>query len=203
MKAECDTKLKLLDAALRLMWEQSYGSVSVDHICKVAGVNKGSFYYFFPSKSDLTVAAMEANWQEKRPDIDRIFSSQSSTLQKLSDFAEYVYGSQQRKMEQVGKVCGCPYISIGSELGTQDENIRRKAEELIQRSCRYWEALIREGQGEGLIDPELCPKAVARDIYSYTLGLVMQARLVNSLEPLRGVKSGIERLLGVRAEVKV
>jgi TetR/AcrR family transcriptional repressor of nem operon len=46
-----------------MIWESSYGSVSVDDICTKAGVNKGSFYYAFKSKSDLAVAAFERHWE--------------------------------------------------------------------------------------------------------------------------------------------
>jgi AcrR family transcriptional regulator len=84
MKTECDTKQKLLDTAMQLIWEQSYGSVSVDHICERAGAKKGSFYHFFPSKSDLAVAAIDGHWQKLRPDLDRIFSSQTAPLERLA-----------------------------------------------------------------------------------------------------------------------
>ena len=67
MKQESDTKQKLLSVAMDLIWESSYGSVSVDDICTKAGVNKGSFYYAFKSKSDLAVAAFERHWETKRP----------------------------------------------------------------------------------------------------------------------------------------
>jgi TetR/AcrR family transcriptional regulator, transcriptional repressor for nem operon len=42
-----DMKERLTDAALDLMWENSYGTTSVDSICERAGAKKGSFYYFF------------------------------------------------------------------------------------------------------------------------------------------------------------
>src|SRR5437867_2977220 len=44
-----DMKKRLTDAALDLMWENSYGTTSVDAICERAGANKGSFYYYFKS----------------------------------------------------------------------------------------------------------------------------------------------------------
>src|SRR4029077_7109876 len=49
-----DMKKRLTDAALDLMWENSYGTTSVDSICERDGAKKGSFYYFFKSKSELT-----------------------------------------------------------------------------------------------------------------------------------------------------
>ena len=45
-----NAKERLLQVAFDLIWQQSYGAVSVDDICQRAKVKKGSFYYFFPLK---------------------------------------------------------------------------------------------------------------------------------------------------------
>ncbi len=71
MKPESESKRKLLETAMQMIWESSYGSVSVDDICTKAGVNKGSFYYAFKSKSDLAVAAFERHWENKQPMLDK------------------------------------------------------------------------------------------------------------------------------------
>ena len=42
-------KERLTEAALDLIWHNSYGATSVDAICERAGAAKGSFYYFFKS----------------------------------------------------------------------------------------------------------------------------------------------------------
>ena len=44
-------KARLTEAAMDLIWHNSYGATSVDAICERAGAKKGSFYYFFKSKS--------------------------------------------------------------------------------------------------------------------------------------------------------
>ena len=86
MKRDGDTKQKLLEVAWKLIWEQSYGSVGVDEICKQAGVTKGSFYFAFPSKSDLAVAAFEEHWQMKRPLLDSVFSSQVAPIAQFERY---------------------------------------------------------------------------------------------------------------------
>ena len=48
-----DAKVKLLSVAFDLIHENSYGAVGVEQICQRARVNKGSFYYFFKTKTDL------------------------------------------------------------------------------------------------------------------------------------------------------
>src|SRR6185436_12318602 len=116
MKRTSDAKDKLLRVAFELIWGNSYGGVSVDQICERARVNKGSFYHFFPSKADLTVAAYEAFWQEKRPDYDRIFSPQVPPLQRIEAWCQGIYSGQKEKFEKCGRVLGCPYACVGAEM---------------------------------------------------------------------------------------
>ena len=71
-----DAREKLLSVAFDLIHENSYGTVSVEQICPRAGVNKGSFYYFFKTKTDLVVAAYEEHWRLKLP-ITSAFSHRS------------------------------------------------------------------------------------------------------------------------------
>src|SRR5438105_4631699 len=66
-----NAKERLLKAAGDLIWEQSYGAVTVDAICERADVKKGSFYHFFASKAKLAVAVLEAHWESAKLDLDR------------------------------------------------------------------------------------------------------------------------------------
>ena len=52
-------KDRLIEAVLELLWTGSYGGTSVDQICERAGVKKGSFYHYFPSKSELAKAVID------------------------------------------------------------------------------------------------------------------------------------------------
>src|SRR5436190_13618282 len=85
-----DMKERLMDAAMDLLWENSYGSTSVDAICERAGAKKGSFYYFFKSKSELAATALEADWQKRRSDMDSIFSPTVPPLERFERYFGYV-----------------------------------------------------------------------------------------------------------------
>ena len=63
-----------MEAMQELIWTGSYGATTIDQICEKAGVKKGSFYYFFESKVELAVAALDEHWQMRRPELDAIFS---------------------------------------------------------------------------------------------------------------------------------
>src|SRR5271170_3964278 len=152
MKQESESKRKLLETAMELIWESSYGSVSVDDICTKAGVNKGSFYYAFKSKSDLAVAAFERHWEHKQPKLDKIFSPQVPPLERLDKYCQMIIDDQREKYASFGKMLGCPFCSIGCELSTQDEKIRLKAEQMSQRRLRYIESLVRDLAAAGYIE---------------------------------------------------
>lgn len=189
MKCECETRGKLLHVALRLIWEASYGSVSVDEICRQAGVNKGSFYYFFPSKSGLTVAAMEAHWEQRRAELDRIFSPEQPPLDRIAAYCDSLRERQAAKREQYGKVCGCPVVTLGAELSTQDEAIRQKTAEIMGRYIAYFESVARDVPG--LADPS----AAGRRLFAYTQGLLLQAKVHNDIAPLDEMEPGMLGLL--------
>ncbi len=193
MKPACDTREKLLHVALRLVWEASYGSVSVDDICRQAGVKKGSFYYFFPSKSDLTAAAMQMHWEEQKADLDAIFSPQRTASERISAYCDYTRSRQAAKREQYGKVCGCPMVTLGAELSTQDETIRRKTAEIMDGYVAYFASAARDLPGV----PD--PIAVGRCLFAYSQGLLLQAKVHNDLSPLNELKPGMLRFLEMQS----
>src|SRR5215467_1999570 len=106
-----DAKQKLMEAVTELIWTGSYGTTTIDQICEKAGVKKGSFYYFFDSKADLAVAAIDATWQELRVDLDSIFSATVPPLERLRRHCEYGNRMQAEMKEKCGRVLGCPMFS--------------------------------------------------------------------------------------------
>ncbi len=54
------TKEKLLEAAQTLMLSKGYPATTVDEICELSSVSKGSFYHLFDSKEELGLAVLEA-----------------------------------------------------------------------------------------------------------------------------------------------
>jgi TetR/AcrR family transcriptional repressor of nem operon len=99
---ERNTKLRLLEVAHDLIWESSYGSVSVDDICTKAVVKKGSFYHAFKSKSDLAVAAFEHHWQQNLPAIELTFSKQRPPLERLKCYCDRMVAGQIERTEHSG-----------------------------------------------------------------------------------------------------
>jgi TetR/AcrR family transcriptional regulator, transcriptional repressor for nem operon len=183
--SDADERLK--DAALALIWEESYGAVTIDDICNRAEVKKGSFYYFFDSKAELAVAALEKMWAtEWKPKLDQTFSSSVEPLVRLTTYLSNFYTSQVEAKARVGRVLGCPACSIGSEVSTQEIDVSAKVREILGRKRRYYESVIRDALAEGAIEPcDPAQKAVA--LIGLIEGIVGQARIMNDPEILRNL----------------
>ncbi|MDB6038257.1 MAG: TetR family transcriptional regulator [Verrucomicrobiales bacterium] len=192
------TKDKLLQVAFDLIWNSSYGSVSVGDICERAGVNKGSFYHFFESKADLAVEAYAEHWKEQRPIWDRLFSSQVPPLERLENWCAYVYEGQKEKALKYGHVCGCPYASVGSEIATQDEKIRCKTEELAQCGRKYVETAIADAIRAGLVTTA-DPVQAAQRVYYACVGMLVEAKVQNNSEILRDLAPTVMQIIGKKS----
>jgi TetR/AcrR family transcriptional repressor of nem operon len=191
------TKDKLLQVAFDLIWDSSYGSVSVGDICDRAGVNKGSFYHFFESKADLAVEAYQEHWKEKQPILDRLFSPQTPPLERIQNWCQYMYEGQKEKALKYGHVCGCPYASIGSEVATQDEKIRAKCEELTLRGRKYIESALADAIRAEVITVK-DPILAAQRVWSVVVGMLVEAKLQNNVEILRDLEPTIMTLIGAK-----
>jgi TetR/AcrR family transcriptional regulator, transcriptional repressor for nem operon len=174
-----DAKERLMNAALDLIWEESYGAVTIDDICKRAEVKKGSFYYFFASKAELAVAAMEKMWNEDwKPALDARFSPSVEPLTRLTKYLEGIYERHDELFKKHGKVLGCPACSVGSEVSSQEVDVAAKVREIISRKRRYYESAIRDAMADGSIEAgDVTQKAQA--FACLIEGTVSQARIMN------------------------
>ena len=180
-----------------LIWHNSYGTTSVDAICERAGAKKGSFYYFFKSKSELAAAALDAEWNKRKSDMDKIFSPTIPPLERFDRYFDYVHDHQAECQQKCGSVLGCPLLTLGSEVSTRDQILRDKVDQLLDRKITYFVSAIRDAHAQGLINaPD--PEAKARALFSCYQGTLTQARIQNDVELLREFKSVAMDVLGVK-----
>ena len=88
----------------------------------------------------------------------------------------------------------------GAELTTNDERVRIKVEELIERSTKFIESTIAEAIREGSVSVN-DPKTSASQVFSYVLGLLLQARLRNDLNVLRDLQPTVITMVRVKQRV--
>jgi TetR/AcrR family transcriptional repressor of nem operon len=197
MNTPIDTRQRLLNSARDLLHSRSYGNVGVKEICVMAGVQKGSFYHFFPSKQELTLAVLDEFYLIMKEKIfAQAFRPERSPMQRLAAVLENIYALQKTIKEQSGKTLGCPYGNIASELSTQDEPIRQRIDSLFQQMEATLQATLDEAVSKGEIAP--CnTTATATAMFSYMEGLMLLAKTRNDPEVIRELGSA---MLSIRIE---
>lgn len=194
MAKHTDTREKLIHAAADLIWKSSYHGTGVDAICQASGVQKGCFYHHFASKEVLTLAALEMIWTGYKRLMDEAFSPVNSPIERFEKFLAAGFAGQESAQKASGMVPGCPIFGLGSEVGTQEPNIRKRVDEILNTMKKYFVSAIREGQADGSIAAG-DPARLASVVLSLSEGATTLARIVNDLEPMRAMADGVMRLL--------
>lgn len=190
-----DAKEKLIASALELMHARSYADVGVQELCEHADVRKGSFYHFFPSKGDLTLAALDRQWEMlKAAVLDPAFSKRLPPLKRIERFFEQLYKQQCASKDRTGKVLGCPFGNLGLELSTQDEPIRRKVNGIFRELAGYFERALRDAVAAGDLPEQDC-RATAHMLVAYLEGVSLMAKTSNDLAVAKRLAGGVARLL--------
>ena len=123
-------KDELVQSALRLMLDKGYAGTTVDEICEHAGVSKGSFYYFFETKEDIGVAALEAFHQS----AEKLM--RSGKFMGIEDPIERVFGFIDHAEAVSKKIWGdgCLLGTFATEVAGTRPAIRKRVIALFERT---------------------------------------------------------------------
>lgn len=197
-----DARERLLKAANELTWKQGYNAVTVDAICDLAGVKKGSFYHYFESKAELTKAAIETWWQERsRPIIESSFAAGVPPLERLKRYFEGIYESQMKIKREGGTLLGCAFFRLAIEGEGVEPDVREAARHALARKRKYFVQAIDDAKREGLIKVDDV-EAATQAVYSLFEGALARARIQDNPEPLKGIYEQVLRLLEAVPEAR-
>ena len=192
-----ETREKLLETALALIWQSNYSSVGVNEICKQAGVTKGAFYHHFDSKASLFCEATAFYWQVIKQDLDSIFSPVNTPLQQLENLVQFLF---QSKLND-DTVQGCPFFNAGAQIGTDDQKVIEALKNLSQTAITYNLALIKALSNGGYLERTGDLEQQARLMYHYIHGVMSYAYVQPDVATMKkDLPEGLYRLLGVKPE---
>jgi TetR/AcrR family transcriptional repressor of nem operon len=180
-----DTRQLILDTAATLFHTQSYSDVGIATVCKEAGVSKGSFFHFFPSKQDLGVAVLEQFRENINATlVAKAFSSQYPPLERIQRFVDELYRFQLSQVEQHGHLPGCPFGNIVMEQATQDEVLRAKADGCIRSITNHLRTAVADAVQSGDLPP-VDEATTAEAMFSYLEGIQLMAKSRNDAEVIK------------------
>jgi TetR/AcrR family transcriptional repressor of nem operon len=189
-----DARERLIEATIDLIRPGSYGAVSVDAICDRAGVKKGSFYHFFKSKDEAVIAALDHEWQTRKPQLDALFSPSVPPLERLRSYFADVVERQTMLHARHDRVIGCFYAKLGIEVGAESD-IGRKVQAILATYTKYYESALRDAAAAGLRIDDIPGKAAS--LFAFMEGVLGQARIHNDLGAVRRLGEAAFAFLGI------
>jgi TetR/AcrR family transcriptional repressor of nem operon len=202
MGRKSDAREKLICSAFQLWFRRSYAGVGVTEICEDAGVQKGSFYHFFPSKTDLAVAVVDDVWRRFQEDIEPLYGGGDGTppLDRLERLIEQNYRFALANKTDTGHVWGCPIGNLAVELSTQEEPLRARLSEFFDDWAAVFARLLDEAVADGAVPPHDTTGA-GKALLAYVQGLSVLSKTGNDPELYRTIGPTIEAI--ARAPVTV
>ncbi len=125
------------------MHSRGFAASGVKDITDAAGVPKGSFYAYFPSKEALAAAILEHYWSDIEMRLLPILDADGSARGRIKRF----FHALADEHEAGDFLLGCLVGKLSLELGGSSEPVRA---ELLRILDRWDEALtecVRSGQG--------------------------------------------------------
>ena len=180
-----DARERLIRSAIELIHARSYADVGVNELCEHAGVKKGSFYHFFPSKRDLMVAALDevAGWYERDIYVPA-FASDLPPLERIQRLFQLAYEYHACLTRTAGRMEGCHFGNLAMELSTQDEVIRDKVRGMFESGVSLFEGALRDAVDAGDL-PESDISRAAHALLAYLEGVVLLAKTWNDPDMIR------------------
>lgn len=171
--ANPQVRSRLLVAGTSLFLRYGVNATGVKDIAELAGVPKGSFYSYFPSKDKFVVCVLDVHWAELERGIGPLLTDRRDPLERLKTYFRAVADEHERNEFMFGCLIG----NLGLELAGSSAMVAERLREIL---C-WWEgqlaAVLADANGHR------CREVAALIIEAWE-GAVFRAKTDSSRIPL-------------------
>lgn len=151
-----NTKIRIINAAWKLFYEQGYNDTTVDEIIAESGTSKGSFYHYFSSKDSL-LGSLSYIFDEKYKELEKDLSDTQTCFEKLMYLNREIF----KMIENT--------VDVSLLAGLLSTQLTTKTEKNLLDYTRYYYRLIRriveEGREKGEIKTDIATSEIVK-LYS-------------------------------------
>jgi AcrR family transcriptional regulator len=189
MAGDRATKMLILSSARTLFSEKGYDETAVEEICALAGVAKGTFFYYFESKQSIVRFILSMQLDEYRGKLQEQMDTFKDAISKM----EYYISAL---IEQ-------------SDIGTEPEAYFKQndsdwfktviKEERMKALCPMLEDVIAEGMEQGFFkikNPDVCGAIAFLGIDAY-----LHHSMRKDEDTKKGIREITAKTLGIKESV--
>jgi TetR/AcrR family transcriptional repressor of nem operon len=178
MPRTSDARERIVTTAARLFLERSYQAVGVDELCQAADVRKGSFYHYFPSKSELAKAVIDLHAGAFARQLSG--SSAATPAERLHAIPDAIGVIQTALETQFGRAVGCPFGNFAAELSTTDDDLRAHLAGVLGAMERHLAATCHDAAKAGALRAGTDPDRFAHALLAQYEGIILLAKVNDS-----------------------
>jgi TetR/AcrR family transcriptional regulator, transcriptional repressor for nem operon len=175
-----EVRRRLLDAGLELVHARGFAASGVKDITDAAGVPKGSFYAYFPSKEAFAAAILEHYWSDIEVRLLPILDSDGVALERIIRF----FRALTDEHEAGDFLLGCLIGNLSLEMGGASESVRAELASILERWDGALTACVRAGQGAaGGVRSDLDAAELASMLIEGWEGAALRGKVTRSRAP--------------------
>ncbi len=197
------TKTKILDAAQQVILDRGFAATSVDAIQEAAGISRGTFFYHFPTKDDLSRALIDRYAAADRTLTDSFMErAENMVRDPVQQVLVFFALHEEMFAEMTGMYPGCLFASYTYEAGLFDDATQK----VVNDAVEYWRKLVGEKLTHAMTrrPPRIPadPYVLADTAYAVFQGAFILSRLRNDtsimVDQIRQLRNYLELLFGER-----
>src|SRR6478752_9534485 len=137
-----EVRRRLLAAGLDLVHARGFAASGVKDITDAAGVPKGSFYAYFPSKEGFAAAILEHYWSDIEMRLLPILDAEGPAQERIKRF----FHALADEHEASDFLLGCLVGKLSLELGGSSDPVRAELVRILERWDDALTKCVRSGQ---------------------------------------------------------
>ncbi|GBG40670.1 TetR/AcrR family transcriptional regulator [Mycobacterium montefiorense] len=175
-----DVRRRLLAAGLELVHARGFSASGVKDITDAAGVPKGSFYAYFPSKEAFAAAVLAHHWSDIETRLLPMLDADGTAQQRITRF----FHALADEHESGDFLLGCLVGNLSLELGGCSEQVRAELVRILDRWDSALTACVRSGQrGADGIRADLDAAELASLLIESWEGAALRGKVTRSRAP--------------------
>lgn len=180
-----DTRQAIIEAGAELVHRQGFHRTGLKEILDAAGVPKGSFYFYFPSKEDLGLALIEHFARGIGERAGAILDDASlPPLRRLERF----FALGRKRLAEWSCERGCPLGNLAQEMSDLSPAMREAVGRELRNLAGALARTLAEAARDGDIPPDLDPARTAAFLLDAWEGAILRMKVEKSTEPLQRVE---------------
>ena len=183
-----DTRVRILDAAERLVQQRGFNGFSYATVAAELGLTKAGLHHHFPTKAALGEALIARYDERFAAALEAIDGTDAQARAKLAAYVDLYAG-----VLREGRMCLCGMFA--AEYDTLPAPIRRGVLEFLDRNESWLARVLEQGRADGSVSFSGSARGTAESILGGLEGTMLVARSYG--DPGRFEASAVRLLTGL------